>query len=151
MGVDFVRLELRFGKKQVTLRGIAAIDEAQKVIDYLTTQYLEIAQANAMTRTTGAGIFHGWARERKTQFKTIPKPVLPEEQQSNPNVLESIEGEAGSAELVPVLMDRFLDSTLGTETGALGLSVEDTGMPGEEQWDREFCLQEFAQASHREG
>lgn len=145
MGVDSVRLELRFGKKQVTLRGIAAIDEAQKVIDYLTSQYLEIAQANTNTRTTGAGIFRGWTRERKTQFKTIPKLELPEVQQSNPNVFEGIEGDGG-AELVPVLIDGFLDSTLGTETGVLGLPVEDAGTPGDERWNRELCLQEFAQA-----
>src|SRR5579863_1478544 len=63
MGVDSVRLELRFGKKQVTLRGIAAIDEVQKAIDYLTSQYLETAQANTNARTSGAGIFRGWTKE----------------------------------------------------------------------------------------
>ncbi len=148
MGVDSVRLELRFGKKQVTLRGIAAIDEVQKAIDYLTSQYLETAQANTNARTTGAGIFRGWTRERKTQFKTIPKSVLPvlsAVQQSDPNVLEGMTGD-GDAEPVPVLMDGFLDSTLGTETGALGLPLEDTGTLADEQWNRELCLQEFAQA-----
>ena len=143
MGVDSVRLELRFGKKQVMLRGIAAIDEAQKVIDYLTSQYLGIAQASA--NATSTGILRGWTRERKTQFKTIPKPVLPAVQQSNPNVLEDIEGDvfAGS---VPAIMDGFLDSTLGTETEALGLPLEDTGQLDDEHLNRELCLQEFAQA-----
>lgn len=145
MGVDSVRLELRFGKKQVTLRGIAAIDEAQKAIDYLTSQYLEIAQAKANTHTTGVGIFRGWTRERKTQFKTIPKSVLPAVQQSSPNVLEGIAGDGG-AEPVLALMDEFLDSTLGTETGALGQPLEESATPGDEQRNRELCLQEFAKA-----
>src|SRR5579863_7061066 len=117
MGVDSVRLELRFGKKQVTLRGIAAIDEAQKVIDYLTSQYLGLAPANP--HTTGTGSPGGWTRERKTQFKTIPKPILLPVQQSNPGTLDENEDDA-SAELVPSIIEGFLDSTLGTKTGALG-------------------------------
>lgn len=143
MGVDSVRLELRFGKKQVTLRGIAAIDEAQKAIDYLTSQYLEIAQASANAR--GTGLLRGWTRERKTQFKTIPRSVLPPVQQSNPNVLDAIEGDSAE-EPVSAIIDGFLDSTLGTETGALGLPVEDNETLDEDDWNREICLQEFAQA-----
>lgn len=143
MGVDSVRLEFRFGKKQVTLRGIAAIDEAQKAIDYLTSQYLGIVQANA--NAAGTGIFHHWERERKTQFKTIPKPVLPSVQQSNPNVLDAIEGDVAE-EPVSAIIDGFLDSTLGTETSALGLPVEDFETLDEDCWNREICLQEFTQA-----
>jgi hypothetical protein len=40
LGVSSVRLVLLFGNKKVVLRGIAAIAEANKVIDYLTSQYL---------------------------------------------------------------------------------------------------------------
>jgi hypothetical protein len=144
MGVDSVRLELRFGKKQVTLRGIAAIDEVQKAIDYLTSQYLEIAQASA--NATGTGIFRNWTRERKTQFKTIPKPVLPAVQQSSPNALDATEGDVDEVP-VPSIIDGFLDSTLGAETGALGLPLEDIEMLDDDCWNKEICLQEFAQAS----
>jgi hypothetical protein len=151
MGVDSVRLELRFGKKQVTVRGIAAIDEAQKVIDYLTSQYLGLAQANPNATGTGSR-GGGWTRERKTQFKTIPKPILLPGQQSNSATLDENEGDA-SADLVPSIIEGFLDSTLGTKTGASGLSglpVQDTETPGDvfddEDWNRELCLQEFTRA-----
>lgn len=40
LGVSSIRLELLFGNQKVVLRGIAAIAEANKVIDYLTSQYL---------------------------------------------------------------------------------------------------------------
>ena len=140
MGVDSVRLELRFGKKQVTLRGIAAIDEAQKAIDYLTAQYIEIEQEHS--HAARSGLLRGWTRERKTQFKTIPKPVV---QPDNSLIPNSSEGTFGG-DPVPELMDGFLDSTLGIETGALGLSGEDSGMVDDERWNREICLQEFAQA-----
>jgi hypothetical protein len=148
MGVDSVRLELRFGKKQVTLRGIAAIDEAQKVIDYLTSQYLGLAQANSNAPGT-ASRGGGWSRERKTQFKTIPKPILLPAQQSNPGTLDEEEDDA-SAELVPSIIEGFLDSTLGAKTGALGLPVQDTegqdDVFDDEDWNREVCLQEFTRA-----
>jgi hypothetical protein len=44
LGISSVRLELRFGKQKVTLRGIAALAEAQKVVDYLTKHCLSFAQ-----------------------------------------------------------------------------------------------------------
>jgi len=40
MGIDSVRLELRFGRKRLVLRGIAALDDAKRAIDYLNRQYL---------------------------------------------------------------------------------------------------------------
>ena len=40
LGISSVRLELRFGKKKVILRGIAAMKDAQVVVEYLTSQYL---------------------------------------------------------------------------------------------------------------
>src|SRR5579863_3925303 len=154
MGVDSVRLELCFGKKQVTLRGIAAIDEAQKVIDYLTSQYLGLTQARSNAASAGMSR-GGWTRERKTRFKTIPKPVLPPVQQSNAGTPDDNEGNEDnvSAEFVPTIIEGFLDSTLGTETGALELPLQDTKAPGDlgdtlddEGWNREVCLQEFARA-----
>jgi hypothetical protein len=45
IGISSVRLELRFGKRNVTLRGIAAIDDAQTAIDYLNSQYLRLGKA----------------------------------------------------------------------------------------------------------
>ncbi|HVB24253.1 MAG TPA: hypothetical protein VNG51_20110 [Ktedonobacteraceae bacterium] len=143
MGVDSVRLELHFGKKQVTLRGISAIDEAQKAIDYLTSQYLGITQANV--NATGTATFHNWERERKTQFKTIPKPVFPLVQQSSPNALDAIEEDVAE-EPVHAFVDGFLDSTLGTKTGDLGLPLEDIETLDDDCWGKEVCLQEFAQA-----
>ncbi len=41
LGVSSVRLVLLFGNKKVVLRGIVAIAEANKVIDYLTSHYLD--------------------------------------------------------------------------------------------------------------
>jgi hypothetical protein len=42
LGVSSVRLVMLFGNKKVVLRGIAAIAEANKAIDYLTSQYLSL-------------------------------------------------------------------------------------------------------------
>ncbi len=38
MGIASVRLELRFGKKEVLLRGVVEIAAAQRVVEYLTSQ-----------------------------------------------------------------------------------------------------------------
>src|ERR1700730_2588758 len=38
MGIASVRLELHFGKKKVLLRGIVEIEDAQRVVEYLTSQ-----------------------------------------------------------------------------------------------------------------
>ena len=54
LGISSVRLELRFGKKKVTLRGIAALAEAQKVVDYLTKHYLGFAQPEEAQNGAGA-------------------------------------------------------------------------------------------------
>ncbi len=53
MGISSVRLELCFGKEKVLLRGIAAVAEAKKVIDYLTSQYLDLDHTLA---STGEGV-----------------------------------------------------------------------------------------------
>jgi len=64
LGIPSVRLELRFGKKKVILRGIAAMKEAQAVVEYLTSQYLGLPGADK-----------GWSRTREAedQSKTIPE------------------------------------------------------------------------------
>src|SRR5947209_3407350 len=64
LGIPSVRLELRFGKKKVILRGIAAMKEAQVVVEYLTSQYLGLPGADK-----------GWSRTREAedQSKTIPE------------------------------------------------------------------------------
>ncbi len=53
MGISSVRLELRFGKQKITLRGIAALEEAHKVVDYLTKQYVGFAQPEQPQHSTG--------------------------------------------------------------------------------------------------
>ena len=53
MGISSVRLELRFGKQKITLRGIAALEEAQKAVDYLTKHYLGFAQPEQPQSRTG--------------------------------------------------------------------------------------------------
>ena len=68
MGVSSVRLELRFGKRKVTLRGIAALAEAQKVIEYLTSHYLGFAQVDSSQSSTGTG--KGWSKSRESQTNT---------------------------------------------------------------------------------
>src|SRR6266516_1393792 len=64
LGIPSVRLELRFGKKKVILRGIAAMKEAQTVVEYLTSQYLGLP-----------GTDKGWSRTREAedQSKSIPQ------------------------------------------------------------------------------
>ncbi len=46
LGITSARIELRFGKKKVMLRGIAAIEDAQRAITYLTAHYLGLPQTN---------------------------------------------------------------------------------------------------------
>src|SRR5438105_1588497 len=60
LGISSVRLELRFGKKRVILRGIAALEDARKAIDYLTSQYL------GFDRLSGLDGHTGWSRVRET-------------------------------------------------------------------------------------
>jgi len=57
MGIPSARLKLRFGKKKLVLRGIASIEDAQKVVQYLTQWCkLPVPQAgflNVSTLVTG--------------------------------------------------------------------------------------------------
>src|SRR5437867_2179823 len=46
LGITSARIELRFGKKKVVLRGIAAIEDAQRAVTYLTAHYLGLPQTN---------------------------------------------------------------------------------------------------------
>ena len=64
LGIPSVRLELCFGKRKVILRGIAAVEEAQTVVEYLTSQYLGLPGGDK-----------GWSRTREAedQSKTIPE------------------------------------------------------------------------------
>jgi hypothetical protein len=48
LGITSARIELRFGKKKVMLRGIAAIEDAQRAITYLTAHYLGLPQTNGI-------------------------------------------------------------------------------------------------------
>src|SRR5947209_7550021 len=60
MSISSILIELRFGKKKVTLRGIAALEDAKKAIDYLTSQYLGFDQS------PDTGEYTGWSRIRET-------------------------------------------------------------------------------------
>ncbi len=53
MGVSSARLELQFGKKKLTLRGIAAIDDVRKVVEYLTPWCEDVASTSIVDRATG--------------------------------------------------------------------------------------------------
>ena len=104
MGISSVRIELRFGKQNVTLRGIAAVDEAQKAIKYLTSLYLGLEQpglSQSNTGTTSIDTSKGWVRQRVSQvsqdhaeieLQEMPEPATQiteslsrEEHPPNPN------------------------------------------------------------------
>ncbi|MEO8956295.1 MAG: hypothetical protein ABI465_17220 [Ktedonobacteraceae bacterium] len=72
MGISSVRLELRFGKQKVTLRGIAALEEAQKVVDYLTSHYLDFAQPDQSQ--SGSGVDKKWSRTIVREVQETPMP-----------------------------------------------------------------------------
>ncbi len=55
MGISSVRLELHFGKQQVLLRGIAAVDDVQRIVMYLNTHY---------PGKDGSNFNSGWKRNR---------------------------------------------------------------------------------------
>ena len=75
MGVSSVRLELRFGRQKVTLRGIAAVEEAQKIVDYLTSHYLGIAQPEQSH--TGSGVSKKWSRTIVREVQETMPETLP--------------------------------------------------------------------------
>ena len=50
MGIPSVRLELQFGRKKVILRGIAALEDAQAAVEYLTSSSSGFEQSNATGR-----------------------------------------------------------------------------------------------------
>ena len=58
IGIDSVRLELRFGRKRLILRGIAALDDAKRAIDYLNSQYLGLP-----ANQPGENKQPGWQRD----------------------------------------------------------------------------------------
>jgi hypothetical protein len=60
LGISSIRLELHFGKKKVTIRGIAAIADAQKAIAYLKAQ---CSSADALVSYThkGENVDTGWS------------------------------------------------------------------------------------------
>ena len=78
MGVASVRLELRFGRQKVTLRGIADVEAAQKIIEYLTTHYLGIAQETPTPPGAETGVSKGWSRTRERPSQVTVTPVLAE-------------------------------------------------------------------------
>lgn len=43
LGVPSLRLELQFGRRKIILRGIAAVEDGQKAIDFLTRSYAPVA------------------------------------------------------------------------------------------------------------
>jgi hypothetical protein len=70
MGIASVRLELNFGKKKVLLRGIAAIADAQRVVAYLTSQYVNFERSVSSTSDA-----IGWSRTRKSEHHPQNTPV----------------------------------------------------------------------------
>ena len=63
LGIPSVRLELRFGKKRVTLRGIAAIEDARRVIEYMTSLYLGLHWSDA-NQDNEISTSVGWKKAR---------------------------------------------------------------------------------------
>lgn len=124
LGISSVRLELRFGKRKVTLRGIAALEEAQKVIEYLTSHYLGFAQAEPSQGSAGTG--KGWSKSRASQKSQESLERL-DSRENQPN-----RGQASQETPVPAIQPM---QSLFQE--------EQAEQPPETQ---DFCLQTFAQA-----
>jgi hypothetical protein len=83
LGIPSVRLELRFGKKSVTLRGIAAIEDVQRVVEYMTSIYLGLHWNDSRLDSSSSV---GWKRTRmeesetETVFEKLSAPQLQQEQ-----------------------------------------------------------------------
>jgi hypothetical protein len=75
MGIDSVRLELRFGGKRLILRGIAAIDDARRAITYLNSVYLGLDNDLCDDEACGGGIYD--ARSDDRQAQSIAPPHCP--------------------------------------------------------------------------
>jgi hypothetical protein len=72
MGIDSVRLELRFGGKRLILRGIAAIGDARRAITYLNSVYLGLGNDLSDDEACGGGIHD--ARSDNRQAQSIAPP-----------------------------------------------------------------------------
>jgi hypothetical protein len=53
MGISSARLELQFGKRKLTFRGIAAVEDAQKVVKYLTQWCINLDVSTSVASLTG--------------------------------------------------------------------------------------------------
>jgi hypothetical protein len=84
LGIPSVRLELRFGKKSVTLRGIAAIEDAQRVIEYMTSHYLGL-QWNDSRLDNSSSV--GWKKTRMgEESETLSAPKIAQEKSESESV-----------------------------------------------------------------
>src|SRR5205085_10098088 len=72
LGISSIRLELHFGKKKVTIRGIAAIADAQKAIAYLKAQ---CSDASVSYTHKGGNVDTGWSKTGASGISgtTMPK------------------------------------------------------------------------------
>ncbi len=75
MGISSVRLELHFGEQKITLRGIAALEEAQKAVDYLSRHYLGFVQPEQPQSGTGVSNTSSRTIVRKVQEKPMPETL----------------------------------------------------------------------------
>ena len=94
MGVASVRLELRFGRQKITLRGIADVGTAQKIIEYLTTHYLGVAQATPVTPIEAeTSTPQRWSRTRERPSQVTATPILaePASESGQTNELEQLD------------------------------------------------------------
>ena len=127
MGIASVRLELCFGRRKLTLRGIADVEEARKVVAYLTSHYLGFAQpvqsAQLAQTYTGLSATKGWSRTRERALQETSAPGTPQPAQE-------------------IALSEQLDTFDLSPLPALSGSLSQSRQPDM----KDFCLQTFAQA-----
>lgn len=137
MGISSVRLELCFGKEKVLLRGIAAVAEAKKVIDYLTAQYPDPDQT---LTSTGESVWQSYpqgdaiATSYEPSQQAIPasEPQLTSENWVEPEQRPAEPENRGELELMSL--------------SASGAELEQKAKPQEYSLYEDMDLQERAQA-----
>ncbi len=87
LGITSARIELRFGKKKVVLRGIAAIEDAQRAVAYLTTHYLGLPQTNGTRWSRNGDEENSLGQEVSDNTHQFIAPLNTEQEKPFPSAL----------------------------------------------------------------
>lgn len=119
MGISSVRLELYFGKQKVVLRGIAALGDAQKTLEYLKSHYLDLDHTQS---NPGASAAHTQTRSytqasrdeaecEPVQQVLDPATRIPADQQAEPDHVSELVEQPEATHRIQLEQEAELEQT----------------------------------------